>query len=190
MLELLNVKKNPISIFVLMISLIVFAMAQLTSSESVRFLAFEYSQLPQRWYAFLTYGFVHVDIRHIAVNMSLLIFIGIWVERLIGSRRYIGLLICSIIAGSMTLWVRETAGIGFSAAASALLFYYYFAFPLERELPFNMPNIVLPIILTLISVGSIVMGWMPAIGHYPHLAGALIGLLFLGIFRKKHRSLQ
>ena len=177
MLELLNVKKNPISIFVLMISLIVFAMAQLTSSESVRFLAFEYSQLPQRWYAFLTYGFVHVDIRHIAVNMSLLIFIGIWVERLIGSRRYIGLLICSIIAGSMTLWVRETAGIGFT-------------FPLERELPFNMPNIVLPIILTLISVGSVVMGWMPAIGHYPHLAGAFIGLLFLGIFRKKHRPLQ
>ena len=63
------------------------------------------------------------------------------------------------------------------------------AFPFERELPLKIPNIALPIVLLIIPAGSIVFGWLPSIGHYPHLAGALVGVLLLRVFRKHHELL-
>ncbi len=189
MLELLNLKKNPISALFLFTSTLVFLVAQGIDPEHVRFLAFDYQALPQRWYAILTYGFVHVDWNHIIINMGILIWIGIWVERLLGSWRYIVLVVSGILAGAITLVLRETAGIGFSAGAAALLFYYNFAFPWKRELFFNLPNIVVPVAVLVVSVGAIIFGWLPSVGHYPHIAGALMGVVLLGIFRKHHRPI-
>lgn len=190
MLEVINFKKNPVSLLILIVSATVFIVARTTGPENIRFLAFDYEVFPQRWYGILTYGFVHVDWNHIIINMGLLIWIGIWVERLIGSSRHIVLVLSGILAGGITLLLRETAGIGFSAGAAAILFYYHFAFPMERELPFNLPNIVLPVALLVISVGAIIFGWLPSVGHYPHIAGALVGIIFLGIFLKDHKPIQ
>ncbi|TVP83295.1 MAG: rhomboid family intramembrane serine protease [Alkalicoccus sp.] len=189
MLEMINIKKNPISILIFVICVIVFFVARGTDPENIRFLAFDYEALPQRWYAILSYGFVHVDWNHIIVNMGLLLWIGIWVERLIGSKRYIVLVLSGILAGGITMLLRETAGIGFSAGAAALLFYYHFAFPTKKELPFNIPNVVLPVVLLIISVGAIIFGWLPSVGHYSHIAGALVGVIFLWIFHKQHRPI-
>ena len=52
-----------------------------------------------------------------------------------------------------------------------------------------MPNVVLPVVLAIVSVAATVFGWFPAIGHYPHLAGALVGVIGLGLFRRDHRPL-
>ncbi|MCC5911357.1 MAG: rhomboid family intramembrane serine protease [Clostridiaceae bacterium] len=190
MLEMINIKKNPISLLIFIISAIVFLVARVTNPENIRFLAFDYEALPQRWYGILTYGFVHVDWNHIIINMGLLLWIGIWVERLIGSKRYIVLVLSGILVGGITLLLRETAGIGFSAAASGILFYYHLAFPWERELPFNLPNIVLPTVLLMSSVIAIVFGWLPSVGHYPHIAGALTGVILLKIFHAKHNFIS
>ncbi len=190
MVEMINIKKNPISLLIFMICATVFLVARGTDPENIRFLAFDYEALPQRWYAIVSYGFVHVDLNHIIVNMGLLLWIGIWVERLIGSKIYIGLVLMGILAGGITLLLRETAGIGFSAGAAALLFYYHFAFPMKKELPFNIPNVVLPVVLLIVSVGAIIFGWLPSMGHYPHIAGALVGMIFLGIFRKHHKPIE
>lgn len=189
MLEMMNVKKNPASVLFFIISVIIFLVARGTDPENIRFLALDYEALPQKWYGVLTYGFVHVDWNHIIINMGLLLWIGIWVERLIGSKRYIVLVLSGILAGGIAILVRETAGIGFSAGAAAILFYYHFAFPLKRELPFNLPNIVLPVVLLFISIGAIIFGWLPSLGHYPHIAGALVGIIFLGFFRKHHKPI-
>lgn len=189
MLEMISIKKNPVSLMIFIISVTVFFAARLTDPENIRFLAFDYEAWPLRWYAIFTYGFVHVDWNHIIVNMGLLLWIGIWVERLIGSKRYMVLIICGILAGGITLLLRETAGIGFSAGAAALLFYYHCAFPMDKELPFNIPNVVLPIVLLIISIGAIIFGWLPSVGHYPHLAGALVGVVFLQMFRKHHKPI-
>ena len=190
MTELLNIKKNPASILFFVISVTIFGVAILTDPENVRFLAFSYDAWPKRWYALLTTGFVHVGWNHIIVNMGLLIWIGVWVERLIGSKRFIVLVLSGILAGGVSLLLRETDGIGFSAGAAALLFYYHIAFPLKRELPFNIPNIVLPAVLLFFSIAAIIFGWLPNIGHYPHIAGALVGVAFLMIFRKYHNHAE
>ncbi len=61
------------------------------------------------------------------------------------------------------LW-RE-AGIGFSGAGFGLLFYYYLAFPRDKELIFQLPNVVLPIILFGVSIIAIVFGLFGSVGH-------------------------
>lgn len=189
-MEIVEVRKNPMSTLFLVVSIAVFSIAQLTDPENLRFLAFDSAELPHRWYAIVTYGFVHVDWNHIIVNMLLLVWVGTWVERLIGSARYVLLVFSAILAGGLTLLVRQTAGIGFSAAVAAILFYYHFAFPWKRELPLSVPNIVLPVALLILSVAAIIFGWLPSVGHFPHIAGALVGLLFLAIFRRKHRPID
>lgn len=190
MLELLKVKKQPVTLIVFIVCAAVFITATTTDPENIRFLAFDYNALPERWYALLTYGFVHVDWNHIIINMGLLLWIGIWVERLIGSARYSLLILLGILAGGLTLLFRETAGIGFSAGAAALIFYYNFAFPMNRELVFNIPNVVLPVVILVGSVLAIIFDWLPAVGHYPHIAGGLVGIVLLLIFRKHHRSIE
>ncbi|TVR52321.1 MAG: rhomboid family intramembrane serine protease [Spirochaetaceae bacterium] len=190
MVEIVEVKKNPLSVLFLVVSVGVFAVAQLTDPENVRFLAFDSAEWPGRWYALVTYGFVHVDWNHIIINMLLVVWIGTWVERLIGSARYALLVFSAIVAGGVTLLVRQTAGIGFSAAVAAILFYYHFAFPWKRELPLGVPNIVLPVALFFLSTAAIVFGWLPAVGHIPHIAGALVGLVLLVFFRRYHRPID
>ncbi len=190
MVEIVQVRKNPLSVLFLVVSLGVFFVARVTDPENVRFLAFDSAEWPQRWYAIVTYGFVHVDWNHIIINMGLVVWIGVWVERLIGSLRYALVVLVAIVAGGVTLLVRQTAGIGFSAAAAAIIFYYNFAFPWKRELPLRIPNIVLPVTLLVLSIAAVVFGWLPAVGHIPHLAGALVGLVFLAVFRRYHRSID
>ena len=189
MTELLHVKRNPLSTLFFVLSAGVFLVAQLTDPERLRFLAFDSAHWPQRWYAIVTYGFVHVDWNHIIVNMLLLGWIGTWVERMVGSRRFLLIVLTAITAGGVSLLVRQTAGIGFSAAAAALLFYYHFAFPWKREI-LGIPNVVIPLAALIISVGAVVFGWMPTVGHVPHLAGAAVGLLFLALFKGSHRAIE
>ncbi len=147
-------RSNPLTLTFLLICVGVFLVAQLTHPENVRFLAFDHAELPERWYATVTYGFVHVDWNHIIVNVLVLIWIGVWVERLIGPPRFALLVLTAIAVGGLSLLVRGTAGIGFSAATAALLAYYHFAFPWERELPLRIPNILLPVMLIAGSVGG------------------------------------
>ncbi|TVR69497.1 MAG: rhomboid family intramembrane serine protease [Spirochaetaceae bacterium] len=188
--EIAKARRNPMSVLFVFISVVVFLVARMSDPENVRFLAFDTAELPHRWYAFITYGFVHVDLNHIVVNMLILIWVGVWVERLIGSRRYTVLVFSAIIAGGLSLFIRQTAGIGFSAAAAAIIFYYHCAFPWKRELPLRIPNIVLPIALFVLSIMAIIFGWLPSVGHFPHIAGALIGLIFLTVFRTQHNPIE
>lgn len=115
---------------------------------------------------------------------------GTWVERLIGSRRFAVLVFTAILAGSLSILVRDTAGIGFSAMAAAIVFSCHVAFPFERKLPLRIPNIVLPVVLFVGSLAAAVFGWLPGGGHWPHRAGAVVGLLFLVVFRRHHRPLE
>lgn len=186
MVNIEKIKQTPITCTFLLLSVLVFLVARITEPENVRFLALDYNELPQRWYTVISYGVVHVEWYHILINMVILVFVGSWVEMLLGSKRYIILVVTSILAGGLSLILRETGGIGFSAAGAGILFYYYFAFPWERELPLNLPNIILPLAIMILSVMAIVFEWLPSVGHYPHIAGALTGVILLICFRKRH----
>lgn len=183
------VKKAPVTMLLFAIMSIVFGAAQILGHESVRPLALMSSDFPEAWHTIITYGFVHVQWFHILVNMAILVYVGSWVERLIGKPRYLILIILGVLAGGISIVVRDTGGIGFSAAAAGILFYYHLAFPWKRELPLDLPNIVLPTVLLIASILAIIFGWLPGVGHYPHLAGAATGVILLLLFRSAHREI-
>ncbi|MEJ6951493.1 rhomboid family intramembrane serine protease [Natronospora cellulosivora (SeqCode)] len=186
MFEKLKVKENPITIIIFLISAIIFFLAGGTDPENIRFLIFNYETLPQRCYGILTYAFVHLDWFYFIINMGILIFVGIWVERLIGSQKYLILVLSSILVGGIALLLEKIIGMGFGAGAAAILFYYCFALPWERELPFKLPNIVLPVALIIFFTLGIIFRWLPPLFHlYSYITGALVGIIFLGIYKSK-----
>jgi len=166
-------------------SVIVFFMARASILENISFLVFDYEALPQRWYGILTYAFVHVDWILFIINMGILIFVGIWLERLIGSRKYLVLVLSGILVGGIALLLENTAGMGFVAGAATILFYYYFALPWKRELPFKLPNIVLPVALIILITFGIIFRWLLLVNSYLYVTGALVGIVFLGIYKSK-----
>ncbi|GAB6085816.1 rhomboid family intramembrane serine protease [Alkaliphilus crotonatoxidans] len=184
-----KIKELPITWGIFIISSLVFLVARITDPENIRFLALIYHEFSQRWYTIISYAVVHIEWYHILLNMAVLIFVGSWVEKLLGQKRFFILIILCTLAGGVSLIALNTSGIGFSAAGFGILTYYHLAFPWERELPFNLPNIILPVSLLVISVLAIVFQWLPSVGHYPHIAGAVTGALLLPLFRKKHREI-
>ncbi|WP_088035113.1 rhomboid family intramembrane serine protease [Evansella clarkii] len=190
MITLDLLKKSPVTLVFFSISSLIFLVARVSNPEHIRFLALSNSELPERWYTILTHGFVHVEPNHFLVNMAILILVGPWVERLLGRKRYIILTVLCILAGGFSIVFWGTAGIGFSAAGCGFLFYYYLAFPKERELFFELPNFLLPAAILMFSVTALVFDWLSSVGHLPHLAGAGAGVICLLFFRKNHRSIE
>ncbi len=47
-----------------------------------------------------------------------------------------------------------------------------------------------PVVLLILSITAIAFGWLPSVGHVPHLAGAFMGLVFLSVFRRVHRTIE
>ncbi|MDV2884637.1 rhomboid family intramembrane serine protease [Alkalihalophilus pseudofirmus] len=179
-------KKSPVTIAFFSICAVIFLYGKVTTSENIRFLALSYEQFPQNWFTLLSHGFVHVEWYHFLINMFLLLYIGSWVEQLLGKIKFLVLVVVCILSGGLTLVLLSTAGIGFSVAGMAILFYYHLTFPWEKELFFNLPNFVLPLAIVVISIVALTFGVMSSVGHIPHLVGAMIGIVFLIFFRKQH----
>ncbi|WP_232725567.1 rhomboid family intramembrane serine protease [Bacillus sp. FJAT-44742] len=181
-----RLKKSPVTLLFFTLSSLIFLVARLSDPEHIRFLALNNEELPERWYTILTHGIVHVEPYHFLLNMAVLLLVGPWVEQLLGKNRYFILIVLCILAGGLSIVLWREAGIGFSGAGFGLLFYYYLAFPRDKELFFQLPNVVLPIILFGVSVIAIVFGLFGSVGHIPHLAGGMAGAICLFLFRSKH----
>ncbi|GAF65497.1 hypothetical protein BTS2_2395 [Bacillus sp. TS-2] len=183
-------RKSIVTLIFFGLCTLIFLIGQLTTPENLRFLAVAFDEFPQNWFTLITHGFLHIEWYHYSINMLLLLFIGMWVEQLLGKIRYILLVSISILAGGITLILFQTGGIGFSVAGIAILFYYHLAFPWKKEILFNLPNFILPLFIVVISLLALAFDWMSSVGHIPHLIGALTGILFLFVYKNKHTNLE
>ncbi len=180
-------RKNPISALFLAISAILFFTARMAGPGSTRFLAFDAAELPCRWYGVFTYGFVHTEWIHFGINMVILVWVGMHIERSIGLWRFLSLVLAAVFTGGITLLVRGGEGIGFQAGAAALIFYYHFADPWKRELPFSMPNILIPAALIILVTAAAFFRLVPPEVLYSPVAGAVTGVLFVGIHKNSRK---
>jgi membrane associated rhomboid family serine protease len=75
--------------------------------------------------SFVTHAFLHLDLMHIVANAGFLLAFGSFAERAVGRRRYLGLLLASVLAGAgaqlLVDWGRWVSLLGASAAASGCL---------------------------------------------------------------------
>ena len=147
---------------------------------------------PWNWWRFLTYGFAHDGARHIFGNMLGLFFFGRSIEGVYGSRRFLGMYLTAILAGSVIWALRvyltspEAVGIslvGASGAITAIVLLFCLHFPRQMVLfmlVIPMPAWVLGVILVFLNVSGYMQppGGGAPIAYDVHLIGAAYAYLF------------
>lgn len=141
------------------------------------------------YWEFVTYMFVHANLWHILFNMLALFFVGFQVERRMGSNEFVAFyMISGIGAGVISFLIYMATGtydvilLGASGAIFAVLLAYATFFPdsmiyVFGILPIRAPLLVL--IYTAIELFSSVFGLASGVAHLTHLAGFVVGYLYL-----------
>ncbi len=144
---------------------------------------------------FVTYMFTHGGYWHIFLNMLFLFILGVDVERVLGSRRFLTLYIVSGI-GSALLFI-ALSGIdgslllGASGAVSGVLVAFAFLFPQRRIIiipilfPLRGPVLVagLLVLETLLGLTNA----QPGIANFGHVGGAVFGFFVVQYYLRIRR---
>jgi membrane associated rhomboid family serine protease len=142
------------------------------------------------WYELLTSGFLHANLAHLFVNMFVLFFFGIELERMIGPSDFLILYLSGIIISSIpTLYKFKNdpgyATVGASGAVGSVLFAFIFLFPTEKLILILLP---IPIPAWLFAMLYLAYSIFESkrrrgkINHEAHIAGALWGVIYMTLF--------
>jgi membrane associated rhomboid family serine protease len=142
------------------------------------------------WYELLTSGFLHANLAHLFVNMFVLFFFGIELERMIGPSDFLILYLSGIIISSIpTLYKFKNdpgyATVGASGAVGSVLFAFIFLFPTEKLILILLP---IPIPAWLFAMLYLTYSIFESkrrrgkINHEAHIAGALWGVIYMTLF--------
>lgn len=141
------------------------------------------------WYELISSGFVHAGIGHLFLNMFVLFFFGMVLERSIGQGHLLGLYFSGLIISSLPSLYKhkenpEFATVGASGAVESVLFGFILLFPLDpiyiMFIPFGIPSIIFGVLFLAYSVYA--SKGEGRINHEAHIAGAVWGFLYLIIF--------
>jgi membrane associated rhomboid family serine protease len=155
-----------------------------------KFMLMPYRTVRQKtWYELVSSGFVHAGLGHLFLNMFVLFFFGLVLERTIGQGHFLALYFSGLIVSSLPSLYKEKdnpefATVGASGAVEGVLFAFIFLFPLDpiyiMFIPIGIPAIIFGVLFLAYSVyASRKEG---RINHLAHIAGALWGLVYLIIF--------
>ncbi|MDR9419138.1 rhomboid family intramembrane serine protease [Gracilimonas sp.] len=141
------------------------------------------------WYELVSSGFIHAGMGHLFLNMFVLFFFGLVLERTIGQGHFLVLYFTGLIVSSLPSVYRhkddpEFATVGASGAVEGVLFGFIFLFPLEpiyiMFIPIGIPSIIFGALFLIYSVYASKGGGR--INHEAHIAGAIWGFLYLILF--------
>lgn len=144
--------------------------------------------LDGEWWRILSSCFIHIGILHLLMNMYALIYIGLMIEPLLGSRKFIFAYLLTGIASSMSsLWWNDYT---VSAGASGAIFGMYGVF-LALLLSNLIDKDTRKALLTSIGIFvgyNLISGLKDGIDNAAHigglLSGMLIGLAFIPSLKK------
>ena len=177
-----TLKQYPVTTFYVAGSAIVFLLGQINVSWIIPLVLFP-AFWPQDFWMVFTYGLVHLELYHIFLNMTVVLFIGRYMEDLLGSVRYFFLITLGIIGGGVLFaLLNEAPAIGISAGGFAIIYYFGMRYPGRPELFLRLQNWQFLSLLTVVSILSWWLGWLPGIAHDAHLAGALVGVIIFRVY--------
>ena len=149
-----------------------------------------------QWYRFLTSGFVHGDMMHLAINMLVLWSFGNAIEKYyfptflgdFSAQKYMLLYFGGIVVSSVPDYVRHNrnpnyAALGASGGVSAVVFAAILFEPWQNLYLYGV--IAIPQILA--GAAYLYYSWYKDknatdnVGHMAHFAGAIWGFLFTGL---------
>lgn len=130
-----------------------------------------------QWWRLLTSTFLHGGLMHILANMYGLIFVGIFLEPILGRGRYaVVYLVTGVLASLTSIWWHEaTVSVGASGAIFGL-YGFFLASLLLRVFPPDFGKSFL--LSTLLFVGfNLLMGFTGGIDNAAHIGGLLSGFI-------------
>ena len=141
----------------------------------------------------LTYGFLHADLLHLAVNMFGLYMFGSAFELVVGPRRYLSYyLLCLLTAALSQLAVTAMTGgyyptVGASGAVFGLLLAYAVYFPHNRVMllfpPIPLRARTFVVLYAALELYLGVTGTQAGVAHFAHLGGLIGGGIMLYYWR-------
>ncbi|HVJ61229.1 MAG TPA: rhomboid family intramembrane serine protease [Tahibacter sp.] len=142
----------------------------------------------------VTYGFMHGDIAHIALNMLGLVSFGPIVEKILGTRRFaIYWFVCLVVAALAQLAVVALGDgdfyptVGASGAVYGLLAAGAMLFPREPLYLMFLPMPIQARTLALVMAGAElfhgVFGTLAGVAHFAHLGGMAGGIALIACWR-------
>jgi rhomboid protease GluP len=142
-----------------------------------------------QWWRLLTNTFMHGGLMHILANMYGLLFVGIFLEPLLGKTKYLLIYLTTGILASVASiwWYPETVSIGASGAIFGL-YGFFLAALLLKVFPPDFGKAFLA--STLVFVGfNLLMGFTGGIDNAAHIGGLvsgfIIGLLMAGQLKRQ-----
>lgn len=135
--------------------------------------------LAGEYWRLLTAGFVHIDLWHLAMNMMALLSLGKIFEPLLGVRRYLLILIPSIIIGSLFVLSspENSFVVGISGGIYGLLAAYVTL--ILRTGGWRMPP-VRAALMNMLFI-NLLLNFLPNISVHAHLGGFVTGLIIYGL---------
>jgi membrane associated rhomboid family serine protease len=188
---------------IILINVVCFILFTLLIASNVKFLDYialkpaNILQLNYIW-TFITSMFMHAGFFHLFVNMLSLFFIGSLVEKILGTRRYLGVYLATGLFAGLFFVLSSlifkgnfnTYAVGASGALFGLIGLLMLLTP---DLPVYIMFIPIPIKIKYAAPGILVLLWIiSAVGDVPigntaHLGGLVLGLAYGIYLRKKYK---
>ncbi len=134
-----------------------------------------------QWWRLLTSIFLHGGLMHLAANMLGLLFVGIFLEPLLGKTKYAAIYLGTGIIASVTSvwWYAGTISVGASGAIFGL-YGLFLSLMLLKVFPRDFSRIFL--VSTSVFVGyNLLMGFAGGIDNASHMGGLISGFI-IGLF--------
>jgi rhomboid protease GluP len=142
-----------------------------------------------QWWRLLTNTFMHGGLMHILANMYGLLFVGIFLEPLLGKKKYLLIYLTTGILASVASiwWYDATVSVGASGAIFGL-YGFFLATLLLKVFPPDFGKAFL--ISTLVFVGfNLLMGFTGGIDNAAHIGGLASGFI-IGLLMSKQLKQQ
>ncbi|MFQ5569263.1 MAG: rhomboid family intramembrane serine protease [Rhodothermales bacterium] len=183
--------ETPITLLLLLANILVSGYALFSDTSLIDRLGFRPDRIREQreYYRYITAGFVHAGLGHLAFNMITLYFFGPLLELLLGTMSFLILYFGSELAAhALTYWRQQHNdaynAVGASGAISGIVFAYCLFAPFSNlYLFFAVPIPAIVFALGFVAVSIYAMGKatehgrMGRIAHEAHLGGALGGVL-------------
>lgn len=142
-----------------------------------------------QWWRLLTNTFMHGGLMHILANMYGLLFVGIFLEPLLGKKKYLLIYLTTGILASVASiwWYDATVSVGASGAIFGL-YGFFLAILLLKVFPPDFGKAFLTSILVFLGF-NLLMGFTGGIDNAAHIGGLVSGFV-IGLFMAKQLKQQ
>lgn len=180
--------KTKVSTLVTIICCVMFLVVnvypELNETESAILFGAYYKSLITvgEFWRMLTCGFIHVRVVHLLMNMFALSNLGRFMEIQIGAKKYLTILIVSIIGGSIFQYIiaGNTVAVGLSGGLYGLVAAYTYMLCVSGAI--KSPEVKSNLIR--IYLINLMINVVPGVAYSAHLGGYIFGLFVMAIMDK------